>query len=148
MICAEFNISSILIIDSWVHSAIFFGRIFTTFIFSLWRLLMANFNSVTLLGNASRDTECRYTPSGTAVADIGLAVNDRIKKGDTFVDITTFVDVTVWGKTAEVAAQYVTKGKQILINGSLRMDSWEKDRVKRSKHFVNCNTLQLVGGKS
>ena len=108
--------------------------------------MASGFNRVILVGNATRDVEVRNTPGGTAVADIGLAVNNRIKRGDDWVDEPCFIDVTVWGRTAEVAGEYVTKGKQILIEGELRLDTWEKDGQKRSKHYVNCNSLQLLGG--
>ena len=66
---------------------------------------MASFNRVILVGNLTRDPELRYIPSGTAVSEIGLAVNDRVKKNDQWVDETTFVDITLWGRTAEVATE-------------------------------------------
>ena len=71
---------------------------------------MASFNRVILVGNLTRDPELRYIPSGTAVSDIGLAVNDRVKKGDQWVDEVTFVDITLWGRTAEIANEYLSKG--------------------------------------
>ena len=94
---------------------------------------MASFNRVILVGNLTRDPELRYIPSGTAVSEIGLAVNDRVKRGDQWVDETTFVDVTLWGRTAEVANEYLSKGAPVLIEGRLKLDSWEKDGQKRSK---------------
>lgn len=105
-------------------------------------------NVVTLVGNATRDVTLRTTPGGTNVADIGLAVNNRVKRGGQWVDEPMFIDVTVWGGLADVASKYVTKGKQIAVSGELRMDSWEKDNVKHTKHTVNCNNLQLLGSKS
>ena len=88
---------------------------------------MASFNRVVLLGNLTRDPELRYIGSGMAVSDIGLAVNDRVKRNDQWVEETTFVDVTLWGRTAEVANEYLNKGSSVLIEGRLKMDSWEKD---------------------
>ncbi|MFM8984674.1 MAG: single-stranded DNA-binding protein [Planctomycetia bacterium] len=82
---------------------------------------MASFNKVILVGNVTRDPELRYISSGTAVTDIGLAVNDRRKDGKTgeWIEETTFVDVTLWGRTAEVAGEYVTKGSPLLIEGRI-----------------------------
>jgi len=92
---------------------------------------MASFNRVILLGNVTRDPELRYISSGTAVTDAGLAVNDRRKNASgEWVEETTFVDVTLWGRTAEVAGEYVTKGSPLLIEGRLKLDTWEKDGKK------------------
>ncbi|HEX6961391.1 MAG TPA: single-stranded DNA-binding protein [Lacipirellula sp.] len=108
---------------------------------------MASFNRVILVGNLTRDPELRYIPSGTAVSEIGLAVNDRVKKNDQWVDETTFVDVTLWGRTAEVANEYLSKGSNILIEGRLKLDSWEKDGQKRSKLRVICEKMQMLGSR-
>lgn len=108
---------------------------------------MASYNRVVLVGNLTRDIELRYIPSGTAVAEIGLAVNDRVKKGDQWVDETTFVDVTLWGRTAEVANQYLSKGSNILIEGRLKLEQWEKDGQKRSKLKVVADKMQMLGGR-
>lgn len=108
---------------------------------------MASYNRVILLGNITRDIELRYTPAGTAVTDMGLAVNDRVKKGDDWVDETTFVDVTLFGRTAEVANEYLSKGSPVLIEGRLKLEQWEQDGNKRSKHKVIADKLQLVGSK-
>lgn len=108
---------------------------------------MASFNRVVLLGNLTRDPELRYIGSGMAVSDIGLAVNDRVKRNDQWVEETTFVDVTLWGRTAEVAHEYLSKGSSILIEGRLKMDSWEKDGQKRTKLKVVAERMQMVGGK-
>ncbi len=108
---------------------------------------MASFNRVILVGNLTRDPELRYIPSGTAVSEIGLAVNDRVKKNDQWVDETTFVDVTLWGRTAEVANEYLSKGSSVLIEGRLKLDSWEKDGQKRSKLRVVGEKMQMLGGK-
>jgi single-strand DNA-binding protein len=109
---------------------------------------MASFNRVILLGNVTRDTELRYISSGTAVTDIGLAVNDRRKTASgEWVEETTFVDVTLWGRTAEVAGEYVSKGSPLLIEGRLKLDTWEKDGKKNSKLRVVCDRMQLLGGR-
>jgi len=110
---------------------------------------MASFNKVILVGNVTRDPELRYIASGTAVTDIGLAVNDRRKDGKTgeWIEETTFVDVTLWGRTAEVAGEYVTKGAPLLIEGRLKLDTWEKDGKKNSKLRVVGERMQLLGGR-
>jgi len=108
---------------------------------------MASYNRVVLVGNLTRDPELRYIPSGTAVSEIGLAVNDRVKKGDQWVDETTFVDVTLWARTAEVANEYLSKGSSVLIEGRLKLDMWEKDGQKRSKLRVVADKMQMLGGR-
>lgn len=108
---------------------------------------MASYNRVILVGNLTRDPEIKYIPSGTAVSEIGLAVNDRVKKGNDWVDETTFVDVTLWGRTAEVANEYLSKGSSILIEGRLKLDTWEKDGQKRSKMRIVAEKMQMLGGK-
>jgi len=109
---------------------------------------MASYNRVVLLGNLTRDVELRYIPSGTAVTDIGLAVNDRVKRNDQWVDEATFVDITLWGRTAEVASEYLSKGSPVLIEGRLKFESWEtQDGQKRSKLKVVGERMQLLGSK-
>jgi single-strand DNA-binding protein len=108
---------------------------------------MASFNRVILVGNLTRDPELRYIPSGTAVSEIGLAVNDRVKRNDQWVDETTFVDVTMWGRTAEVANEYLSKGAPVLIEGRLKLDTWEKEGQKRSKLKVVCERMQMLGSR-
>jgi len=109
----------------------------------------ASYNRVILLGNLTRDPEIRYTPSGTAVTDVGLAVNDRRKNSEgQWVDETTYVDVTLWGRTAEVAGEYLSKGSPVLIEGRLKLDSWETgDGQKRNKLRVVCERMQMVGAR-
>lgn len=108
---------------------------------------MASYNRVVLMGRLTRDPELRYIPSGMAVSDIGLAVNDRVKRNDQWIEETTFVDVTLWGRTAEVANEYLSKGSPILIEGRLKLDTWEKDGQKRSKLKVVGEKMQMVGGR-
>ncbi len=109
---------------------------------------MASYNKVVLVGNLTRDPELRHISSGTAVTDIGLAVNDRVKRNNEWVDETTFVDITLWGRTAEVASEYLSKGSSVLIEGRLKLDSWEKDGQKRSKLKVIGEKMQMLGSKS
>lgn len=108
---------------------------------------MASFNRVVLLGNLTRDIELRYVGSGMAVTDIGLAVNDRVKRNDQWTEETTFVDITLWGRTAEVANEYLSKGSSVLIEGRLKLDTWEKDGQKHSKLKVVGERMQMVGGR-
>ena len=110
---------------------------------------MASFNRVILVGNLTRDVELRYTPSQTAVTDVTIAVNDRRKSASgEWVEDTTFVDVTLWSRTAEVASQYLSKGSPVLIEGRLKLDTWETDGQKRSKLRVVGERLQMLGGRS
>lgn len=109
---------------------------------------MASFNRVILVGNFTRDIELKYTQGGTAVTEVGMAVNDRVKdKSGEWVDETTFVDVTLWGRTAEVASEYLNKGSSVLIEGRLKLDSWETDGQKRSKLRVVGERMQMLGSK-
>lgn len=108
---------------------------------------MANLNKVMLLGNLTRDPEVRYTPKGTAVGDLGLAVNRRVSDGNgNWSDEVTFVDVTVWGTNAENAQKYLTKGRGVFIEGRLQMDTWEDKASgqKRSKLKVVAEVLQFL----
>jgi single-strand DNA-binding protein len=109
---------------------------------------MASYNKVILVGNLTRDPELRYIPSGTAVTDIGLAVNEKWKKpSGEWVEETTFVDVTLWARQAEVASEYLSKGSQVLIEGRLKLDTWEKDGKKNYKLRVVGDRMQMLGGK-
>jgi single-strand DNA-binding protein len=112
---------------------------------------MASFNKVILLGNLTRDPEVRYTPKGSAVCDLGVAVN-RVYTTDSGEkrEEATFVDVTFWGRTAEVAGEYLKKGRPIFIEGRLQLDSWEDKQSgqKRSKLKVIGETMQLLGGRA
>jgi len=113
---------------------------------------MASFNKVILMGNLTRDPQVRYTPSGTAVTDLGLAVN-RVwfdKQSNTKNEETTFVDVTLWGRQAEVAGEYLAKGRSVLIEGRLQLDQWDdkESGQKRSKLKVVCENMTMVGGRS
>jgi len=108
---------------------------------------MASYNRVILLGNLTRDPQIRYLPSGVAVCDLGLAVNDRRKNASgEWVEEATFVDITLWERTAEVAGEYLSKGSPVLIEGRLKLDTWQdKDGQKRSKLKVVGDRMQLLG---
>ena len=111
---------------------------------------MASFNKVILMGNLTRDVELRYTPSGTAVTEIGLAVNDRRKDANgQWVDETTFVDITLWGRTAEVCNEYLGKGSGVLIEGRLKLDQWDDKQTgqKRSKLGVVLENFQFLDSR-
>jgi single-strand DNA-binding protein len=109
---------------------------------------MASFNRVILMGNLTRDPELRYIPSGTAVTEVTLAINDRRKntQGE-WVEETTFVDVTLWGRTAEVASEYLSKGSPLFVEGRLKLDSWEKEGKKQYKLRVVCDRMQMLGSR-
>jgi single-strand DNA-binding protein len=108
---------------------------------------MASFNRVILVGNLTRDPELRYLQSGTAVTDIGLAVSERRKNANgEMIEETVFVDITLWGRTAEVACEYLSKGSPALFEGRLKLDTWEsQDGQKRSKLKVVGEKMQLLG---
>ncbi len=109
---------------------------------------MASFNRVILVGNLTRDVDVKYLQSGMAVTELGLAVNDRVKRNNEWVDETTFVDITLWGRTAEIAGEYLTKGSSVLVEGRLKLDSWEKDGKKNYKLRVVGEKMQMLGGKA
>jgi single-strand DNA-binding protein len=110
---------------------------------------MASFNRVILVGNLTRDPELRYITTGTAVTDLGLAMNDRRKNAaGEWVEEPVFVDVTLWGRQAETASEYLTKGSPVLIEGRLKYDTWEtSDGQKRSKLRVVGERMQFLGSR-
>jgi single-strand DNA-binding protein len=111
---------------------------------------MASLNKVMLIGNLTRDPEIRYTPKGTAVTDIGLAVN-RVYNTDDGVrrEEATFVDITLWGRQAEIAGQYLKKGSSIYIEGRLQMDTWQDKQTgqNRTRLKIVGEGFQFLGGK-
>jgi single-strand DNA-binding protein len=111
---------------------------------------MSSFNKVMIMGNITRDIELRYTPKGTAVTDLGVACNRRIKQGEEWVDETTFVDVTVWGSSAEFVSKYFSKGKSIFIEGRLQMDTWtdQQSGKQRYKLKVIGENVQFAGSNT
>lgn len=112
---------------------------------------MANVNKVILIGNLTRDPEVRYLQSGTAVTEVGLAINRQWtdRNSNERKEETTFVDVTLWGRTAEIAGEYLSKGRQVYIEGRLQLDQWDDRETgkKRSKLKVVGETLQFLGSR-
>ena len=111
---------------------------------------MASVNKVILVGNCTRDPEVRYTPKGTAVADIGMAMNRYFSSdGGERREETTFVDVTLLGRQAEVAGEYLKKGRPVYIEGRLQLDSWDDKNTgqKRTKLKVVGEQMQLLGSR-
>jgi single-strand DNA-binding protein len=111
---------------------------------------MASFNKVILLGNLTRDPEVRYTPKGSAVCDLGLAVNRQytLDNGEKREEVT-FVDVVLWARLAEIAGEYLKKGRPVFIEGRLQLDTWDDKTSgqKRSKLRVIGETMQLLGSR-
>ncbi|MBI5853458.1 MAG: single-stranded DNA-binding protein [Planctomycetes bacterium] len=108
---------------------------------------MANFNKVILAGNLTRDPELKYTQSGQAIAKFGLAINRKYKQGEETKEQTCFVDITAWGRTAEVVNEYAKKGRPILVEGRLEYSTWEKDGQKRSKLEVVAENIQFLSSR-
>jgi single-strand DNA-binding protein len=113
---------------------------------------MASFNKVILMGNLTRDPQVRYTPGGTAVAELGLAVSRSWfdKQSNSRREETTFVDVTLWGRQAEVAGEYLSKGRPVLIEGRLQLDQWDDRETgkRRSKLKVVGESMTMLGSRS
>ena len=111
---------------------------------------MASFNKVILLGNLTRDPEVRYTPKGSAVCDLGVAINRQytLDSGEKREEVT-YVDVVLWSRLAEIAGEYLKKGRPIFIEGRLQLDTWDDKQSgqKRSKLRVIGETMQLLGGR-
>lgn len=111
---------------------------------------MASLNKVMLIGNLTRDPEIRYTPKGQAVTDIGLAVNRvySTESGEKREEVT-FIDITLWGRTAEVVHQYCKKGRPLFVEGRLQLDTWDDKQTgqKRSKLKVIGDGIQLLGSR-
>jgi len=109
---------------------------------------MASLNKVFLIGNLTRDPEVRYTPSGAAVGDIGLAVSRRYKGNDgESREETCFVNITVWGRQAETCAEYLKKGRPVMVEGRLRYEEWEKEGKKYNKLVVVAERVQFLGSR-
>ncbi len=110
--------------------------------------MAANLNKVFLMGNLTRDPEVKYTPKGTAVGDLAIAINDTYKAQDgTIKETVTYVDIEVWGRTAENCKQYLAKGRGIFVEGQLRLDQWETPQgEKKSRMKVRADRIQFLGG--
>ena len=109
---------------------------------------MADVNHVVLVGRLTRNAELKYTNNGSAVCKFGLAINQRRKKDDQWVDEAHFFDIVLWGKTAESLNQYLVKGKQVGIEGQLRQNRWEQDGQARSKVEIFATNVMLLGSGS
>jgi single-strand DNA-binding protein len=111
---------------------------------------MASFNKVMIIGNLTRDPEIKYTPKGTAIADIGLAVNrNYTTEGGEKREEVTFIDVTLWGRVAEIVGEYCKKGRPLFVEGRLQLDTWDDKATgqKRSKLKVVGENIQLLGSR-
>lgn len=111
---------------------------------------MSSFNKVILMGNLTRDPDIKYTPKGTAICDIGLAINRTYStdSGEKREEVT-FVDVTLWGRVAEIIGEYCKKGRPLFVEGRLQLDTWDDKQSgqKRSKLKIIGENIQLLGGR-
>jgi len=107
---------------------------------------MADVNKAILIGRLTRDAELKYLSSGSAVCKFSIAVNRRIKKGDAWEDEASFFNVVLFGKAGESINQYLTKGKQVAIDGELHQSRWEKDGKTESRVEIYASNVQLLGG--
>ena len=107
---------------------------------------MGNTNHVVLIGRLTRDAELKYTSGGMAVCKFALAVNERRKQGEQWVDEANFFDIVLWGKSGESLNQYLVKGKQVAVTGKLRQERWEQEGQNRSKISVTALEVELLGG--
>jgi len=109
--------------------------------------MAASLNKVLLMGNLTRDPEVKYTPKGTAVGDLAIAINDSYKAQDgTIKETVTYVDIEVWGRQAETCKQYLSKGRPVFVEGQLRLDQWETPQgEKKSRLKVRADRVQFLG---
>ena len=107
---------------------------------------MADMNKWIGIGRLTRDATLTYTSGGMAICKFAIAVNARVKQGESWADEASFFDVTVFGKSAESIYQYLVKGKQVAIDGRLKQDRWEKDGQTHSRVVINADNVQLLGG--
>ena len=107
------------------------------------------YNRVVLVGNLTRDIEMRYAPSGTAIGATGIAVTRKMTVNGEKREETCFVDITFWGRTAEVANQYLSKGSKVLVEGRLKYEQWDDaNGQKRSKHIVSVENMEMLGSST
>ena len=109
---------------------------------------MSDLAVAVIVGRLTRDAELKYTNSGQAVCHFSVATGSRRKKGDQWVEESSFWDVDLWGKQGESINQYLTKGKLVAVEGAMRQDKWEQDGQTRSKTLISANTVQLLGSSS
>ena len=106
---------------------------------------MRDINVVVLVGRLTRDSELKYTKTGTPLSHFSLAINRSLKRGEEWVEEVSYFDVDLWGKQAEAVNRYLTKGQQIAVEGELRQDRWEQDGQPRAKVVVNATNVRLLG---
>lgn len=104
-------------------------------------------NAVTITGNLTKDIDLRTTQTGMAIGTLSIAVNERKKQGDSWVDYPNYIEAKLFGRRAESLASYLNKGTKVAITGKLHQDRWEKDGQKRSKLVVNIDDIDICGGK-
>jgi single-strand DNA-binding protein len=109
---------------------------------------MGDLASAVIVGRLTRDAELKYTNSGLAICHFSVATNARVKKGDQWIDESSYWDVDLWGKLGESINQYLTKGKLVAVQGDMRQDRWEKDGQTRMKVIIKANDVQLLGANS
>jgi single-strand DNA-binding protein len=105
------------------------------------------YNKVILIGNLTKDPEMRYTPQGTPVCTLRLASTTKYKSGDTMKEDTLFINVIVWGKQGETAAQHLGKGRSVLVEGRLQERRWESEGQKKSMFEIVANVVRFLGKK-
>jgi single-strand DNA-binding protein len=108
---------------------------------------MSDLAVAVIVGRLTRDAELKYTNSGQSVCHFSVATGSRRKKGDQWVEEASFWDVDFWGKGGESINQYLTKGKLVAVEGSMRQDTWEQDGQTRRKTLISANSVQLLGSK-
>jgi single-strand DNA-binding protein len=106
---------------------------------------MSDINKCFLIGRLTRDAELKYTATGKPISKFTIAVNEKRKDGDDWVDEASFFDINLWGKQAESLNQYLVKGKQVAIEGKLKQDRWEQDGMNRSRVLIEAAAIQLLG---
>ncbi|WP_296016659.1 single-stranded DNA-binding protein [uncultured Treponema sp.] len=109
---------------------------------------MTDINKTVLVGRLTKDIEIKYTNSGAAIGNLSIAVNRSRKQDDQWIDEASFFDVKIYGKMAESLRPYLTKGKQIAVEGFLKQERWQKDGQNFSKVTVGAENVQLLGGNS
>jgi single-strand DNA-binding protein len=106
---------------------------------------MGDLAAAVIVGRLTRDAELKYTNSGMAICHFSVATGAKVKKGDQWVEESSFWDVDLWGKLGETINQYLTKGKLVAVQGDMRQDRWEKDGQTRTKVVIKANDVQLLG---
>lgn len=106
---------------------------------------MGDLSVAVIVGRLTRDAELKYIPSGQAICKFSVATSTRVKKGDQWIDESSYWNVDLWGKRAEAVSQYLIKGKLVAVQGDMRQDKWEKDGQAQMKVLITANDVQLLG---